>query len=159
MRESPADVAEQLKMLTRSKVADLKRLWTAQFGNPPRFRAQRNLLVLILAYRLQEKAYGGLSQVTRKRLRALEGAIGNGGMKHSRAAPPVKPGTRLIREWRGQTHVVSVLDKGAEYRGKRYGSLSEIARAITGTRWSGPAFFGLKSPSASGPEGQREPRA
>src|SRR5574341_1007539 len=159
MRESQADVAEQLKTLTRRGTADLKRLWIERFGSPPRFRAQKNLLVLILAYRLQEKAYGGLGPVTRKRLRALEEAIGNGGIKRSRAAPPVKPGTRLIREWRGQTHVVSVLDQGAEYRGKRYGSLSEIARAITGTRWSGPAFFGLKSASASGPEGRREPRA
>jgi hypothetical protein len=61
--------------------------------------------------------------------------------------PKIKPGTRLVRGWRGDTHVVTVLEEGFEYRDKRYGSLSEIARLVTGTRWSGPAFFGLKEGS------------
>ena len=107
----------------------------------------------MLAYRLQEKAEGGLSPGTRNRLRGLSGQIGSAGGRASRPTSRLKVGTRLIREWKGQTYVVSVLEDGVEYRDKRYGSLSEVARAITGTRWSGPAFFGLKplsSPEQSG---------
>jgi hypothetical protein len=99
----------------------------------------------MLAYRLQEVAYGGLSATTRKRLRALADEIDSNRPRPQRSAVRLKAGTRLIREWNGHTHVVSVLEKGVEYRGKHYGSLSEVARAITGTRWSGPAFFGLKT--------------
>ena|SRR5258708_4076726 len=154
MRKFPTDVAEQLRTLPRMGVSELRALWVEQFGSPPGFRAQKDLVVLILAYHLQEKAYGGLRQVTRKRLHILAEAVGTPASRPSRVAARLRPGTRLIREWRGETHVVSVLDGGAEYRGKRYGSLSEIARAITGTRWSGPAFFGPKSPSLSSEVGR-----
>jgi len=149
MRESPTDIAEQLRNLPRLGIEALRVLWVKQFGRPPSFRAQKDLLVCMLAYRLQEKAQGGLRPAIRKRLRALSGEIGSAGERVSRPAPRLKAGTRLIREWKGQTHVVSVLEDGVEYRGKRLGSLSEVAREITGTRWSGPAFFGLKSPSPS----------
>ena len=123
----------------------LRALWVSEFGTPPHFRAQKELVALILAYQLQAKAYGGLSQASRKRLRNFADAIGKPSVASPRVAPRPKPGTRLIREWRGDTHIASVLDDGVEYRGKRYGSLSEVARVITGTRWSGPVFFGLKS--------------
>lgn len=149
MRLSPTDVAEQLRALPRLGTEALRALWIEQFGRPPSFRAQKDLLVCMLAYRLQEEAQGGLSPAVRKRLCVLSAGIGAAGGRASRSVPRLKAGTRLIREWNGQTHVVSVLDDGVEYRGKRYGSLSEVARVITGTRWSGPAFFGLKSPSPS----------
>lgn len=149
MRRPEPDVAEQLNALPRLGIEALRALWVEQFGRAPSFRAQKDLLVRMLAYRLQEKAHGGLSPGIRKRLRALSGQIGSAGGAASRPMPRLKVGTRLIREWKGQTHVVSVLEEGVEYRDKRYGSLSEVARAITGTRWSGPAFFGLKPPYPS----------
>ncbi len=102
----------------------------------------------ILAYRLQEKALGGLKPSTAKRLRALAEEPMNG--KKSADSPMLRPksGTRFVREWQGQLHEVSVLDTGLEYNGHTYRSLSEIAREITGTRWSGPAFFGLRKREA-----------
>ena len=104
----------------------------------------------ILAYRIQEKAYGGLKPATQRRLSQLAESFEDG-------APPkemerVKPGTRLLREWRGQTHEVIATERGFQYRGQLHPSLSEIARHITGTRWSGPVFFGLRSRAAGGPE-------
>lgn len=144
MRQSVADVAEQLKKLPSTSQSQLRELWIGYFGSPPCFRAQKQLLVLMLAYRLQERAHGALSKSTRKRLVALAQGVAETKLARARATSEPKPGTRLVREWHGETHVVSVLDEGAEYRGKRYRSLSEIARKITGTRWSGPAFFGLK---------------
>jgi hypothetical protein len=146
MREDQGDVAEQIRTLATSSAEELNAFWVRCFGRPPQFRARKDLLVLILAYHVQEKAYGGLSHSARKRLAALAQLPPKDGPKKSSAKLSVKPGTRLMRQWRGDTHVVSVLENGAEYRGKRYGSLSEIARAITGTRWSGPAFFGLRQP-------------
>jgi hypothetical protein len=109
----------------------------------------------MLAHRLQEKAFGGLSKPSRNRLRKLAESAEKPSTRLTHATKRLRPGTRLIREWRGETHVVSVLDDGAEYRGKRYGSLSEIARTITGTRWSGPAFFGLKSSAAPSGQGRK----
>jgi Protein of unknown function (DUF2924) len=149
MRQSKTDATEQLNALPRLGIEALRALWVEQFGRVPSLRARKDLLVRMLAYRLQENAHGGLSPTLRKRLRALAGRIDSGNGQASRPTPRLTVGTRLIREWKGQTHVVSVLEDGVEYRDKRYGSLSEVARAITGTRWSGPAFFGLKPPSSS----------
>jgi hypothetical protein len=104
-------------------------------------------LVRALGYHIQEKAYGGLRPATRRRLLKLAREIESGAKIALFEAPKIKPGTRLVRGWRGDTHVVTVLEEGLEYRDKRYGSLSEIARLVTGTRWSGPAFFGLKAGS------------
>ena len=98
------------------------------------------LLVRSIAYRLQEQAFGGLKPATRKRLLA----IAAGADTLQTATPPIKPGTRLIRDWHGETHEVMVFDKGYHWRGETYGSLSAIARKITGTRWNGHVFFGLK---------------
>ena len=149
MRQSKADVAEQLNALPGLGIEALRALWIELFGRAPRFRVRRDLLVRMLAYRLQEDVQVGLSPGMRKRLRALSGRISSANARASRPMPRLKAGIRLIREWKGQTYVVSVLEDGVECRDKRYGSLSEVARAITGTRWSGPAFFGLKPPSPS----------
>jgi hypothetical protein len=69
--------------------------------------------------------------------------------------PKLKPGAHIVREWRGTTHHVTILDDGVLFRGQRYGSLSEVARVITGSRWSGPRFFGLDSPTVEKPNGNR----
>ena len=101
---------------------------------------RRNHMVPILAYRAQEKAFGGLKESTVRMLREL--ALGNA----SKSQPIYRPktGTRYVREHNGKLHEVTVLDDGFEYEGESYRSLTEIAKAITGTKWSGPAFFGLK---------------
>ena len=112
-------------------------------GRPP--SSNTAFLVKHLAYWLQELAYGGLSEETRARLEALaedEAYADREQAKRRRIERPVT-GTRLTREWQGVEHHVTVLDDGLEYQGRKYKSLSAIARAITGTRWNGPLFFGL----------------
>jgi hypothetical protein len=115
------------------------------YGRPPPACSRRQFLVRGLAHRLQENALGGLAPAQRRHLADLAARLkGDPGTTLSLPLR-IKPGTRLIRAWRGERHQVTVLEHGFEYRGERHGSLSAIARAITGTCWSGPAFFGLKS--------------
>lgn len=126
--------------------AALKARWrTLQGGDPPK-RISRPLLLRALAYAMQEKALGGLSPTVRQRLRRLGAELQTTGRIASIGTQPAfKPGTRLIREWQGHTHEVTVLEHGFQWNGETYRSLSAIARAITGTRWNGHVFFGLKS--------------
>jgi hypothetical protein len=126
---------------------ELRALWRETFGRPHPGYVHKDFLVRALGYDIQEKAYGGLSPATRRRLLKLARDIESGAKIAFFEAPKIKPGTRLVRGWRGDTHVVTVLEDGFDYRDKCYGSLSEIARLVTGTRWSGPAFFGLKAGS------------
>ena len=102
-----------------------------------------------VAYRIQEQALGGLRPELRHRLRSIAGAARLGREVPIAVAPRLKPGTRLMREWQGRTHEVLVCQDGFEWRQARYRSLSQIARAITGTRWSGPVFFGMKPRTTS----------
>jgi hypothetical protein len=148
MSGSPNDVAAQLRALQRMGAPELRSLWQKTFGRPHLGWVQRSFLSQALAYHLQEKAYGGLSAALRRRLAAYAEEVQAKGSIASLTRHRIKPGTRLVREWQGETHVVTTLDAEFEYRGERYKSLSEIARAITRTRWSGPAFFGLKRGSA-----------
>jgi hypothetical protein len=114
-------------------------------GASPHLRKQ--LLVPLLAYKMQEQIYGGLRPEVKRRLRALAVSFESEPNRTSAklaASCRIKPGTRLIRQWQDKTHHVTVCDQGFEYDGGKYSSLSEIARLITGTRWSGPLFFGLK---------------
>jgi hypothetical protein len=103
------------------------------------------LLTRAIANRLQEQVLGGLNPSTARLLERV--AQDSAAHKPLRAMPVRRPGpgTVSIREWHGTSHRITLVEKGAVYRGKRYGSLSEVARAITGSRWSGPLFFGLKS--------------
>ena len=109
---------------------------------PPGF--SRNYLISRLAYRIQELAYGGLKPSTRAKLESLADALDPKAARMRVVNGPVV-GTQLIREWRGTEHRVTVLANGFEWQGRRYRSLSAIARGITGTRWNGPLFFGLRS--------------
>jgi hypothetical protein len=137
---------EGLKMLS---AAELDQRWQTLFGSarPPRIYGA--LLRGVLAYRLQESTVGGLKVSTRRLLRQV---AGNAAARRPTSPLPrtqLKAGTVLIREWHGGSHRVTVLDKGFRFSGQRFGSLSAIARKITGSRWSGPLFFGLKASSAS----------
>ena len=142
-------VLARLAALKTTPTPDLKRQWRDLFDSePPPYN--RRFLESRLAYRVQELAYGGLKPETVKRLEALGGEIdgGNPVMRRIRAGQKPIAGTRLIREWQGVEHAVTVRDDGYEYRGAPYKSSSSIAHAITGTRWNGWVFFGLKNTRA-----------
>jgi hypothetical protein len=117
-------------------------------GQPPRL--SRDLLIRTIAYRMQELAYGGLSKAAQRKLDALTKELKGKGSIVVRPGLSLRPGTRLVREWRGRTHTVVVTEDGFEYAGKAFLSLTKIAHAITGAHWSGPRFFGLihKPPSS-----------
>ena len=138
-------IAKRLADLpTLSRVA-LRDLWKQLFDAPPPPKLRRDLMIPILAYRLQEQAFGSLTAGARGRLRHLSRAFERSSESSIPSAPHTRPGTRLVRQWRDQVHLVNVEANGYEYQGARYRSLSEIARLITGTRWSGPLFFGIKN--------------
>ncbi len=137
-------LARQLAELESASPAELRVRWERAHKNPAPKRASRDLLLRTLAYHIQERAEGGLSKATRRRLTKLAGLNGENREPISPHSVRLKPGSRLIREWRGEVHRVTVLDDGFDWRGHRYASLSQIARAITGVRWSGPLFFGLR---------------
>jgi hypothetical protein len=133
-------VEERIASLHQLSTAELRRLWMEAFKTDTCPPLRKNLLIPVLAFRLQEQAFGTLPPDLRKRLRELtKNSSGS-----TISAPAVKPGTRLMREWRGKSHVVTITEGGYDYQGCRFQSLSEIARQITGTRWSGPLFFGLR---------------
>jgi Protein of unknown function (DUF2924) len=111
----------------------------------PVFSASRELLVNAIAWHLQARQFGGLAPSVHRKLERLAAAITRGDpVRPLSATDRLRPGTTLERTWRGETHIVTVVANGFTYRGQRYRSLSQIARRITGTRWNGPAFFGLR---------------
>jgi hypothetical protein len=107
----------------------------------------RSFLIRAIAYRLQERAFGGLQPLTRRLLARVAAETAAGSSPKKPQTRKAQTGTILIREWQGNAHRVSILDDGVSFNGKRYRSLSEVAREITGSRWSGPRFFGLRSPA------------
>lgn len=142
MRNS--SISDQLSSLSHLQKSGLVELWQKLFKtHPPDLR--KDLLIQFLAYRLQEEEFGGLGDRSHRRVRELAGSIAATSRPSGFQKLAIKPGTRLIREWKHQVHVVNVEEGNYEYKGARYESLSEIARLITGTRWSGPLFFGLKN--------------
>jgi hypothetical protein len=139
-------IPARLAALKSTPTKDLKDQWRELFDSePPPFN--RRYLESRLAYRIQELAYGGLKPETIRRLERLGEELDGGDRKKSRIRADFHPiaGTRLLREWQGVEHVVTVTVDGFEWQGRPYKSLSAIARAITGTRWNGWVFFGLKS--------------
>ena len=119
--------------------------WVQVVGKPPVQSASRELLVNTIAWHLQARQFGGLTAAVQRKLERLATAIGRGEpVRPSTTTNRLRPGTTLERAWRGETHVVTVMADGFADRGQRYRSLSQIARMITGTRWNGPAFFGLR---------------
>jgi hypothetical protein len=124
--------------------AELVEAWANTYGRLPPKRTSTRLLTLSYAYHLQAATHGGLTPKATRKLTVWAGAcVGRNAQGKGTAKPRVAAGTRLTREWHGETHIVEVLDTGLIYREKTYRSLSEVARAITGARWSGPRFFGI----------------
>jgi hypothetical protein len=124
-------------------------LWRQFFKKEPPPEIRKDLMLRIVAHRLQEQEFGGLSDAGCRRLHQLATTFEADPNAVVSSRPSIKPGTRLVRQWKEQVHVVEVETEGYEYRGACYENLSEIARLITGTRWSGPLFFGLKTKQSS----------
>lgn len=141
MKDRTLDRFSSLCALTK---AELLQLYEELFKTTQPIRIRRELLQRIIAYGMQAREFGPLREDCRRRLRSLCKSLERADDPLLATPTRVKPGTRLIRRWKEQTHVVTVQADGFEYDGSRYESLSEIARTITGTRWSGPLFFGLK---------------
>jgi hypothetical protein len=144
-------VLKQIADLERMTTSELQDRWLQLVGSdPPRY--SREFLIRRLAYRIQELAHGGIALSTREKMNRLldDGAYDEiGALKTNRREPQRKRGlavlgTRLVREWNGERHEVTAVEGGFEFQGRRYRSLSAIAKLITGTHWSGPSFFGLR---------------
>jgi hypothetical protein len=136
----------RLAALKTMALPELEAEWRTLFGSEPPGH-NRRYLESRLAYRIQELTYGGLKPETRKRLEALGEQSADRNITRRRIRHDAMPiaGTRLLREWQGVEHTVTVLTEGYGWQGRPYRSLSAVARAITGTRWNGLVFFGLKS--------------
>jgi|HubBroStandDraft_6_1064221.scaffolds.fasta_scaffold14179_2 hypothetical protein len=137
-------VTDQLSTLPTLPKEALVDLWRVLFETAPPSRMRKELMLQFLAYRLQEQEVCSLSARNRRRLTQLARSIDDDSKRSPSQTVPIKPGTRLMRQWKDRVHIVNVEEGSYEYNGTRYDSLSEIARLITGTRWSGPLFFGLK---------------
>lgn len=150
------DVAVEIGRLGVLTLFELRTEWRQLHRMQPPMRLSRDLLIRGITYKLQERALGGLSKSLLRKLES-RGVPRQGGSLRKPASPiTLKPGTRLVREWHGVTHTVLVHADGVEWKGRRYASLSVVAREITGAHWSGPRFFGLRSRSAVSEIGDAE---
>ena len=131
-KTSRKDISEQVAGLSAMGLSELRTEWEERYGAPPKHRAP-DLLRRVLAWRIQADAFGGLDAPTVRLL----------GNEKAPLMIAKQPGTRLARDYAGRRHEVVVVEDGVVYDGNRYGSLSEVARIITGQRWNGPRFFGL----------------
>lgn len=138
-----SDLAERLAALPAMSHADLRDEWRRLYRSFPPKKIGRDLLELAIACKLQERALGGMSAAMRRRIVDLAQMMESKGDLMRPRTVALKPGAKLVREWRGDAHEVLVIENGFLWRGKRWRSLSVIAEEITGTHWSGPRFFGL----------------
>ena len=137
-------ISEQIAALQQLGLVELRSEWRRLFRTQTP-NLSRDLLLRALAYRVQERAHGGLTTATQRKLASLAAALEAGG----EISPQIKPGARLVREWRGRTHTVTVTEDGFQYNGRHYPSLTKIARAITGAALVRPPV--LRAQEAHGP--------
>jgi DUF2924 family protein len=143
----PLALADELARLSQLDLDELRERWKGMFGKIPSLEIGRSFLIRAIAYRLQELAYGGLKPSTRRLLTEVAEETAAGSAPKAPQIRKAQSGTILVREWQGNAHRVTMLDDGVSFNGKHYRSLSEVAREITGSRWSGPRFFGLRLPA------------
>ena len=137
-------LSERLTALATPDAASLRAEWRRLSRSHPPKRAGRDILAHAVAYKLQERALGGLSATAKRKLRDLAEQLESGNGTAFDPGIVLKPGAKLLREWGGDTYVVIALEDGFEFDGRHYRSLTKIAQQITGAHWSGPRFFGLK---------------
>ena len=142
---APKILADEIVTLSEAATADLKNRWRVLYGTESPPRISRDLLIRALAYRIQEQALGGLKPSTRRLLTKVAADASSRRRIQLAPALTLTPGTVLLRDWHGTQHQVIVREDGVEFLGKQYKSLSQVAYRITGTKWSGPLFFGLKA--------------
>ena len=143
------DLSQHMAALNGLTAQQLRDEWRRLYrGQPPRL--SRDLLIRSIAYRMQELAYGGLSKATQRTLATMTRELEANGNVSVAPDLRVRSGARLVREWRGRTHTVSVTNDGFEYLGNTYASLTKIAQEITSAHWSGPRFFGLNRKQETG---------
>jgi hypothetical protein len=143
-----ADVEAALSALMPLTTQELRTAWRRHFKKEAPKGISRDLLLRAIAHDIQERTYGGLSTATLRRLKTMATSLEKTAGRTTETDPGIKPGTQLVRSWRGTTHTVLVLENGFVYAGERYASLSHIAKVISGLHRSGPAFFGLKRRTA-----------
>jgi hypothetical protein len=140
-----SNVDEGIDQLERLSRAELRTLWAQEFAERPPASLGRDILALAIAYARQERRYGALAKpIARELDRLLARVLRDGGTPQPVTMPLPRAGTILVREWRGVTHHVTVMKDGFLWNGIVHQSLSAIARAITGTKWNGPRFFGMR---------------
>jgi len=144
-------VATRLQALEQMDYAALRHEWRRLYRAQPPKRVARDLLMLGVAWKIQERAFGGLGAATKRRLADLSRTMERDGDVTRNRVACLKPGARLVREWRGETNTVIVREEGFEWKGRTWRSLSVIAREITGVHWSGPRFFGIRDNAKSAP--------
>lgn len=142
----PADLPVQ----EGASLGELRHEWRRLYRSEPP-KISRDLLIRGIGYRLQEIQHGGLGKTTRRKLKTLAKMFQTTGRVAPDPGLSLKPGARLVREWHGRTHTVTVTEEGFEYAGMGYPSLTKVAKRITGAHWSGPRFFGLKPAAAPRP--------
>ena len=141
---NPETIDHEIRNLIGASRRRLKQTWRSLYGTKAPERMSEDHLKRAIAYRLQERVFGGLSSATRRLLERVTGDDSTQRPGRGRSKTRVRPGTLLVREWHGKTHQVTVVENGVVYRDRSYRSLSEVAHLITGVPWSGPLFFGLK---------------
>ncbi len=139
-----AGIENEIAALEDLGAQDLRKRWRRFYHTEPPAGLSRDLQTRAIAYKMQERVHGSLPQSVKRKLRTLAKQLETGSDGKFKPGIMLKPGAKLVREWGGRTHSVVVLDDGFDYQGKRYPSLSMIAREITGARWSGPRFFGIR---------------
>jgi Protein of unknown function (DUF2924) len=152
-RQNARAIEGEISRLRSLSLEELRGEWRRLYrGDAPKL--SRDLLVLALGYRLQEVRYGGLGKATRRKLQTIAKSLRTTGRVGSVPSLSLKPGARLVREWHGRTHTVTVTEDGFEYEGASHTSLSKIAKKITGAHWSGPRFFGVLGTTKERPSGK-----
>ena len=142
---APRAIESEINRFRSLALEELRGEWRRLYASEPP-QISRELLILGLGYRLQEIDQGGLGRATRRKLQTIVKNLRKTGRVGPTPSLALKPGARLVREWRGRAYTVTVTGDGFEYAGMCYSSLTKIAKKITGAHWSGPRFFGLLSP-------------
>jgi hypothetical protein len=146
-RLTQEEVEREIAALDAMDSRALRQRWRDLYGTEPPPKIQSGLLRLAVAYRIQEKTFGGLKQSTKRKLESYASLAADrrreGTKAIGRITPTLNPGTQLLREWNGTTVLVDVVEDGFRWKDRTYRTLSAVAVAITGTKWSGPKFFGL----------------
>jgi hypothetical protein len=148
----PTAIEAEIDLIRSLGLDALRTRWRMTFGSMPPSALTKDLIARMIAYRLQEEAFGGLDRATAK----LLDAYARGDKARTELMRRFKAGTVLLREYGGERHTVTVVPDGFVWRGTTYSSLSTIARAITGTAWNGPRFFGLRTPNGDRAESEPE---